>query len=75
MSREELKCYLNAQVEEIRQFMQAESARRGCTVDFKQAAMEWIDRFSDTFRAKWFENHPINPRLDSVPFSPHASQQ
>jgi hypothetical protein len=49
-----LKVYLEAQVREIEKYKWIESERRGYDIGFGQAAMEWIDLYSASFRANWF---------------------
>lgn len=54
MNREELKIYLDAQVQEIQKYKWIESERHRQDIGFERAALEWISLYSDSFRQYWF---------------------
>jgi hypothetical protein len=54
MNREELKAYLDAQVQEIQKYKWLASERERCDIGFERAALEWISLYSDSFRHYWF---------------------
>lgn len=54
MNREELKIYLDAQVQEIQKYKWIESERHRHDIGFDRAALEWISLYSDSFRQYWF---------------------
>ena len=56
MSPDELKAYLDAQVEEIQKYKWIESEREKCDIGFNRAAMEWIDRYAGDFHSTWFQS-------------------
>lgn len=58
MNREELKTYLDAQVQEIQKYKWLESERRRHDIGFERAALEWINLYSDSFRHYWFGKDP-----------------
>ena len=53
LSHEQLKVYLDAQVEEILKYKWIESERHCNDIGFHRAAMEWSDRYGSTFRQYW----------------------
>lgn len=53
MTRDELKAYLKAQVEEIQKYKWIESERRQHDIGFHTAAMEWIMLYGESFRRGW----------------------
>ena len=57
MNREELKAYLDAQVQEIQKYKWIESERHRSDIGFERAAFEWISFYGDHFRQFWFRNH------------------
>jgi hypothetical protein len=59
MTRDELKVYLEAQVEEIQKYKWIESERRHRDIGFDRAAMEWISLYSDNFRHQWFQHQAL----------------
>jgi len=54
MTREELKAYLDAQVQEIQKYKWIESERQRTDIGFQRAALEWINLYSESFRRYWF---------------------
>ena len=54
MNREELKIYLDAQIQEIQKYKWIESERQRRDIGFERAALEWINLYSDSFRHYWF---------------------
>lgn len=54
MNRDELKSYLEAQVQEIQKYKWIESERQRQDIGFQRAALEWINLYSDGFRQSWF---------------------
>jgi hypothetical protein len=54
MNREELKIYLDAQIQEIQKYKWIESERQQRDIGFERAALEWISMYSDSFRHYWF---------------------
>ncbi|MCL5271012.1 MAG: hypothetical protein M1457_10815 [bacterium] len=57
MNRQELKTYLDAQVQEIQKYKWIESEKEHRDIGFNRAALEWIGRYSDDFRHYWFSTH------------------
>ena len=53
MSREELKAYLNAQLDEIQKYKWIESERHSEDIGFERAAFEWIGKYGDSFHQYW----------------------
>ena len=48
-----MKAYLDAQVEEILRYKWIESERAGHDIGFQRAALEWIERWAESFREYW----------------------
>ncbi|MEN6625312.1 MAG: hypothetical protein ABFD69_03675 [Candidatus Sumerlaeia bacterium] len=53
MNRDELKAYLDAQIEEIQKYKWTESERERRDIGFNRAALEWIERYGEQFYHHW----------------------
>ncbi|MCE5229980.1 hypothetical protein LLG95_10345 [bacterium] len=53
MNREELKAYLDAQIEEIQKYKWISSEREQRDIGFNRAALEWIERYGEQFYQHW----------------------
>jgi hypothetical protein len=64
MKREELRAYLEAQIEEIQKYKWIESERQSRDIGFQRAALEWINLYSESFRHQWFgpPQRPSSPK-------------
>lgn len=56
LNRDQLKVYLDAQVEEILKYKWIESERHRNDIGFHRAAMEWSERYGSTFRKYWMRH-------------------
>lgn len=52
-THDQLRCYLEAQLNEIEKFKWIESERANCDIGFDRAAFEWIRLYGDAFRREW----------------------
>ncbi len=53
MNREELKAYLDAQIEEIQRYKWIRSESENRDIGFNRAALEWIERYGEEFYRHW----------------------
>lgn len=59
MNREQLKTYLDAQVDEIQKYKWIQSERERHDIGFDRAAHEWSNKYGDSFRREWLSaRHP-----------------
>jgi hypothetical protein len=53
MNRQELKAYLEAQLREIEKYKWTESQKAKRDIGFNRAALEWIERYGESFHDQW----------------------
>jgi hypothetical protein len=60
MNKETLQHYIQDQLAEIMKYKWIESEKAGKDIGADRAAMEWIDKYSDSYREYWRGLHGFN---------------
>lgn len=60
MNEKELLRYNEAQIDAITRYRGMLSRKLGREIDESSAAMEWIHKYSDSFRRRFLARHPFN---------------
>ena len=71
MDRDELRSYLEAQIQEIQKYKWAESERLKRDIGFNRAALEWIERYGESFNRHWLGRN--GGERSSLPKADHTA--